>query len=458
MSKIHVSLLSILSLLLLNGFIFAQSNADAIRITDNLTGIGARALGMGGAYSAVADDYSATYWNPAGLAQMRKMEFWMGLSNVNFENDATYNSRLTNASTSATKFNSIGMVFPVPTYRGSLVFSFGYQRLKDFDYINNFMGISSDLDESAKSLLSFELDESGTIYPFFGKPVEKSEWISDEGTLNQFSIAGAVDVSPQFSIGAVLNFWTGSSDYQLEFQQEDAQNQFNVYPADFNDYLEKRFINSDYSSLGLKLSGLYRVNRKLRLGMGLELPQSFSVEETYKLNSLVSFDPPANEVIELDDYTGETKYDVKIPFRFFGGASYAVGPVLLAGGVEYFDWTQVKFDADNLELTDQNRFFKLNYRSTMNYHLGAEIGLPFLESQLRAGYFVKPSPLKDAKSDEDRKYFTLGYGLLIDRIIKLDFAFIQGGWKQFSSDEFTPEGTAEDINHRKLIFTFSYRF
>src|SRR4051812_24538873 len=30
--------------------------------------IGTRAAGMGGAFVAVADDASATYWNPAGLA------------------------------------------------------------------------------------------------------------------------------------------------------------------------------------------------------------------------------------------------------------------------------------------------------------------------------------------------------------------------------------------------------
>src|SRR5690242_9863605 len=30
--------------------------------------VGTRAAGMGGAFVAVADDASATYWNPAGLA------------------------------------------------------------------------------------------------------------------------------------------------------------------------------------------------------------------------------------------------------------------------------------------------------------------------------------------------------------------------------------------------------
>lgn len=37
-------------------------------------GAGARSLGMGRAYTAVADDSSAVYWNPAGLAQVRRNE------------------------------------------------------------------------------------------------------------------------------------------------------------------------------------------------------------------------------------------------------------------------------------------------------------------------------------------------------------------------------------------------
>jgi hypothetical protein len=39
------------------------------------TGVGARALAMGGAFVAVADDATAAYWNPAGLAQLGSREF-----------------------------------------------------------------------------------------------------------------------------------------------------------------------------------------------------------------------------------------------------------------------------------------------------------------------------------------------------------------------------------------------
>ena len=31
-------------------------------------GVGGRALGLGGAYVSIADDATATYWNPAGIA------------------------------------------------------------------------------------------------------------------------------------------------------------------------------------------------------------------------------------------------------------------------------------------------------------------------------------------------------------------------------------------------------
>ena len=37
-------------------------------------GVGARALGLGGAFVGVADDVTASFWNPAGLAQLNRKE------------------------------------------------------------------------------------------------------------------------------------------------------------------------------------------------------------------------------------------------------------------------------------------------------------------------------------------------------------------------------------------------
>ncbi|MGD8399836.1 MAG: hypothetical protein PVH64_02705 [Bacillota bacterium] len=42
------------------------------------TGFGARAVGMGGAYTAIADDESAAYWNPAGVTQTKHLRLALG--------------------------------------------------------------------------------------------------------------------------------------------------------------------------------------------------------------------------------------------------------------------------------------------------------------------------------------------------------------------------------------------
>jgi len=44
---------------------------DALNGSDLGMGVGARAIGMGGAFVAIADDPSATFWNPAGLTDLR---------------------------------------------------------------------------------------------------------------------------------------------------------------------------------------------------------------------------------------------------------------------------------------------------------------------------------------------------------------------------------------------------
>jgi len=60
-------------------FIFTNSFADTYAGKTGLAflqiGAGGRAVGMGEAFTAVANDASATYWNPAGIAVLDRSEF-----------------------------------------------------------------------------------------------------------------------------------------------------------------------------------------------------------------------------------------------------------------------------------------------------------------------------------------------------------------------------------------------
>jgi hypothetical protein len=63
MGRTFVSFMSVVSLLTL-----VSIGAPAGAFAQTPDGVGIRAQGMGGAFTAVADDATATWWNPAGLA------------------------------------------------------------------------------------------------------------------------------------------------------------------------------------------------------------------------------------------------------------------------------------------------------------------------------------------------------------------------------------------------------
>ena len=67
------SLLLIVSLLIVNSSAFADGQAG-LDIAVLNAGVGARPLGMGSAFTAVADNADAPYWNAAGLALINKSE------------------------------------------------------------------------------------------------------------------------------------------------------------------------------------------------------------------------------------------------------------------------------------------------------------------------------------------------------------------------------------------------
>ncbi|MEK9137373.1 MAG: hypothetical protein AAB393_09635, partial [Bacteroidota bacterium] len=124
----------------------AQSSAqfveDALRFSTPGLAVGARSLGMGGAYTGVANDYSALFWNPAGLTQLQHGEFSFGLSHLNYLDGSTFVTNAQSLASNATKLNTLGIAYPAPVRRGSLVLAFGYQRQSDFTTGLSFKGFN----------------------------------------------------------------------------------------------------------------------------------------------------------------------------------------------------------------------------------------------------------------------------------------------------------------------------
>jgi hypothetical protein len=55
----------------------AEVQFDILNGSDLGIGVGARAIAMGGAFVAIADDASATFWNPAGLTDLQGSQLFL---------------------------------------------------------------------------------------------------------------------------------------------------------------------------------------------------------------------------------------------------------------------------------------------------------------------------------------------------------------------------------------------
>ncbi len=433
--------------LLVAPFLHAQNETDAIRPFQNEFGPGARAMALGGAYSAVAEDYTAVYWNPAGLAQIRKMEFYGSLSHLSLNNRIGYQGKTTENTNGFTNMNAIGVVFPIPTYRGSLVFGIGYHRINVFDDFRQVIG--SPHDTAGRSFYQEEKTTAG-------------------GNLNQWSFSGAVELTKTLSVGATLNLLVGSNNNDVTYFEDDSYDDLlmDVYTRDVEFQ-----INPDYTGVGFKMGTLLKPSDNLRVALTVTTPTSLRVEENSNYSEYLVYDdsrpddPIASE--------GFLKYRITSPWKFEFGASYKYKLFLLSGAVEMTDWTQTRFHSNIVDTTfknidgEINQNILSNYRQSANYRLGAESALPNLGVKVMAGYFYQQSPFKQGKQRvaSNKQFLSGGLSFLLDKQVKIDAAYQHGWWKQSTADfllgldyQGNELATKEKITSNSFTISLSYRF
>ena len=440
-------------------------------------GIGGRALGMGGAFIGISDDYSASFWNPAGLTQIRRIEGYGGLLHQQRQNVAAFDDNFTAFSSninfrddlSSTKINSAGLAYPIPTYQGSLVFSVGFNRIHPNDSNFGFSGFNSS-----------------------PRDLSQQTWsIVEEGSLNNWVFAGALEVSENTSVGLSLNFWTGNNDSRFSFTDIDV-NENDVIKEiidvdttftliDFQEIRRVNTVESTYSGFNLKLGFLTRLTPFLRLGGTISTPIFISGTDKFR-DDEVEFDNSGDETGQLPN-TGEIDFKLRSPFSVAGGGAINIGSLLLGGSLEWTDWSQTRYLTDppfslgipgfDDERSLANDSLRTAYRSVVRVRLGAEYTIPDIDLQIRGGYVYDPEIIKDLPSETDREFFTSGIGFFLNKKTRLDLTYIRGEWTQFSRiSDFTDippvpdvsEFTADDytfsekIAINKVLATLAFRF
>ncbi|MFQ5798982.1 MAG: OmpP1/FadL family transporter [Bacteroidota bacterium] len=446
----------------------AQFPEDALRLSTLGVGVGGRALGMGNAFTAVSDDYTAIFWNPAGLAQIRRNEFSAGISHLGFDNRSTFFGSQRNFSNNKTSLDNVGVVYPLPTRRGNAVVALGYNRSNEFATALSFDGFNpsssivpslfrSDTTRDIAFLLALEGEDGSTPIQ---SNVRQFGTVLEAGGINRWTAAGAIDVASDLSVGLSLNFLTGSYRFTRNYTEEDSRNIHTMFPFDFDALELDNTVDADIVGFTAKF-GLHYRKEPVKLGLAVKTPSWFDVQERFSTSGRSFFDDGFSSSARIN---GTTDYNVATPFVFSAGAALTLMGLTISGDADFTDWTQMEFRDATPELEGMNIQIKEIFKSTVNWRLGAEYELQPLGLRLRSGFIMNRSPYRGDPSSFNQKFVTGGLGLNVDDMVFVDAAYARGWWKTFRVnyvDPFSPTGvsrTDEDVNTDNFLLTVSFRF
>jgi long-subunit fatty acid transport protein len=411
-------------------------------------------MGMGNSMTAIADNYSAIYWNPAGLARLKSSGLQIETQINAISNNATFwNSSEKNTKTFLA-IKTLGMGLKIPTIRGSAGVAFGYHRVNDYQHILNFSGVNP-----MSNGLGFDLDDgNGNVNTYlFDQNVYQEEDIINKGGMGIYSLGGGIALSPNFFGGITLDYMRGKSTYSQHFLQIDKQNIFNQFPGDFDSYEDFRYLNQTYSGWGLRIGGQFRLLPAIWGGIVYATSVRYLVEEKFSENDIFVFDDQS--VSEFDYGSSNYSYHVTIPSYIDAGISFRTPVFTVSASFRYRDWSTMEFSDPYLP-EDETYFNQLNLQiqeqlqATIEQRYGGEFFFQPFNAHIRAGLQIIPSPFKSDNTPQ--KIYAAGASFQMDPMITLDLGLSYDNFQQLSEDEFTPGGTSEDIRRLKVAIGIRY--
>ena len=200
----------------------------------NLAGNGARAAGMGYAFTGVADDATAISWNAAGLTQLYNMEASViarfGFGSFSYDGwdgapDVEYDSKF--------QLNFASFVFPFSIGRFNIVGGVAYRNIYDFN-----------------KELTWKWDVGDEIS-------------GSEGGVNAISPSIGIQLNNMFSFGATMNIYMGS--LKTHYSNESTGSNYEDGPINF-------------SGTSFDLGILVRPSSRFSVGANLNFPNKLKTE------------------------------------------------------------------------------------------------------------------------------------------------------------------------------------
>lgn len=434
--------------------VFAQGEADAIRMSQrDITG-SARYMGMAGAFGALGGDMSSLSSNPAGIGVFRNSEVSATL-NLDFVNTSTnWNGTGTDADRTKFMFNNIGYV---ATFRGGSDFSFnvgvGFNRKASFYRTyeannRNMHGSLTDyIADKAYGINMSAMDDTKDNDPYsgsaglpwlpvlawnsylikptglsadgrqaYGSPFQNLNnssgrlHVQEYGYADEYNFTFGGNYDDMIYFGAGI----GISDFSYNMRIGYSEN----HNTDGNFYLENS-LRTKGTGFNFSLGMIVRPADFMRLGVSIKTPTYYALTDNfgaladYKNIKDTYINDAGEEVTEQMSGSSSTPngamdYNMNTPFEFMSSVAFILGKKgILSLEYNLQDYSSLKLkDPGGYEFAD-NQYIKEDTKAVNTFKIGAEYRVT-PQFSLRAGYAYQSSPVKSHVLNGDQEILTVG--------------------------------------------------
>ncbi len=361
-------------------------------------GLGSRAQSMGGAFIGLADDWTAIYWNPAGLTQLRGAGAGFDFSSPHIEmRDENSIANLPVAQIDPRFQRDVFVQYPPelePTRfsKEKVNYDFyipagaaGYWSYAGFNMAAGYYipaGYYVDWDDRV---------------PYGGGTITAE--LFQELSVIAINFSLARQINDALALGAGLDVLYGDVEYDASKT---------VAGSGISDYSYDLDTGADGTGFEGVFGALYHVNQKLSLG------------GVYRTGGVIDLDGRARTSLTLLTLSESSGFVQKFrhPATYGLGAAYRYTTNLtFTADWQRTDWStfdiDVEYDTPGVALVDQD--YSADWHDSNRYRVGVE-WKPALRWAFRAGYFFDESPLPDKSVSlsnivgVDRHNLTCGLG------------------------------------------------
>jgi long-chain fatty acid transport protein len=361
-----------------------------------LPGVGSKALSMGGAFRGLADDWSAAYWNPAGLAYLSNSEFNSSGYVINFRPEYTPHMNLGDAG------YAIG--YPSVTYypedRAFFLPSFsGFYKFPQIE------GLTSGLAFYAPYKLQTRWDlykpimgfDNTIPYPTFDHSTKILIWDIQPNVAKTFM---------EDKLGLGLGITIERADFELRqpvLVPTDYPRPYDFFPVDAS------MITNGWG-VGFNAGILYKYSPKLQFGLSYRSPVNIDLSGSMMLEIYLPNIPVENSQLvggtkRYKD--GNFKTTLNLPGEIGFGVMYKpMEKLTLTSDLSSVNWsclesidtkdfTLTPSEHDTLYLNVRDGKIPFNWKNIIRFSLGGEYMLKE-KLAVRGGYFFEKSPIPNS--------------------------------------------------------------